>query len=111
MRALIFAYLAVLQVIGIVLAFQTRKVKHQGLEDSKFVAAIIYASSLMLVVLVLNTFVLNTYLNISGTLQAIGVLVLTTMVLVFIFVPKVCHTQLESHILIEHKLCNNLQCY
>lgn len=89
-RALIFAYLAALQVIGIVLAFQTRKGKYPGLEDSKFVAATIYISSLMLVVLALNAFVLGDYLNISGSLWAIGILVLTTTTLLLIIVPKVC---------------------
>lgn len=94
MRALIYAYLAALQIVGIVLAFQTRKVKYSGLEDSKFVSATIYVSSLMLVVLVLDTFVLGGYLNTSGTLLAVGVVTLTTAILLLIFVPKVCNAKL-----------------
>ena len=38
LRALIFAYQAVLQIVGIMLAFQTWKVKYPGLKDSKFIA-------------------------------------------------------------------------
>ena len=73
------------------LAFQTRKVKYPGLKDSKFIAIIIYTSSLVLVVLIVNAFVLGPYLNTSGSLQALGVLILTTTNLVLFFVPKVSY--------------------
>ena len=89
LRLLIFAYLAVLQIVGIVLAFQTRKVKYPGLNDSKFVAIIIYISSLVLVVLIVNAFVLGPYLTASGSVHALGVLILTTSILALIFLPKV----------------------
>ena len=85
----IFAYLAVLQIIGMVLAFQTRKVKVQGLRDSKFVAAIIYISSIILVALALVTFALRTYINIGIGIIATGIFTLTTIFLALIFVPKV----------------------
>ena len=91
LRALIFAYLAVLQIVGIMLAFQTRKVKFPGLKDSKFIAIIIYISSLVLVVLIVNAFVLSPYLNTSGSLHALGVMILTTTILALIFLPKVIY--------------------
>ena len=84
-----FAYLAILQIIGIVLAFQTRKVKMPGLRDSKFVAAIIYISSIILVVLALVTFTLRTYINIGTGIIATGIFTLTTTFLAMIFIPKV----------------------
>ena len=86
-----FAYLAVLQIIGLVLAFQTRKVKLQGLNDSKFVAAIIYISSIMLVVLALVTFSLRTYINIGTGISVFGIFSLTTISLSLIFIPKVSY--------------------
>ena len=89
LRALIFAYLAVLQIVGIMLAFQTRKVKYPGLNDSKFVTIIIYISSLVLAILIVNAYTLGAYLTASGSLHALGVLVLTTTILTLIFVPKV----------------------
>ena len=58
---LISIYLALLQIVGIVLAFQTRKVKIRVLSDSKFVAALVYISSIVLVVIVLTTFILRSY--------------------------------------------------
>ena len=86
---LIFAYLAVLQIIGLVLAFQTRKVKLQGLKDSKFVAAIIYISSIILMALALVTFSLRTYINIGTGISVFGIFLLTTIFLALIFIPKV----------------------
>ena len=85
----IFVLFAVLQVIGILLAFQTRKVKLRGLRDSKIIAAIIYISSIVLVVLALVTFSLRTYINIGTGLFAGGIFILTTIFLSLIFIPKV----------------------
>ena len=75
--------------MGIVLAFQTRKVKIPGLKDSKFVAAVVYISSIVLVALALVTFALRTYINISSGIRVAGIFTMTTMILVLIFVPKV----------------------
>ena len=87
----IFLYLAVLQIVGILLAFQTRKVKLHGLRDSKFIAAIIYISSIVLVVLALVVFALRVYINTGAGIYASGVLVLTTIFLFLIFIPKVIY--------------------
>lgn len=88
-QIVIFAYFAVLQVIGIVLAFQTRKVKLHGLRDSKFVSAIIYISSFLIVALAMETFTLRDYINIGAGIIAGGIFVLTTTFLSLIFIPKV----------------------
>ena len=90
-RILIFSYLVILQIIGIMLAFQTRKVKFPGLNDSVFVAAIIYTSSIVLVILMVDTFILNNYLNTFGAIFTVGIVILTTVFLAFTFVPKVTH--------------------
>lgn len=78
-----------LQVIGLVLAIQTRKVKLRGLRDSKYVAAIIYISSISVVVMALVTFALDKYINIGTGILAVVILALTTIFLILIFVPKV----------------------
>ena len=85
----IFAYLVILQVVGIVLAFQTRKVKLRSLKDSKYVAAIIYISSISIVVMALVTFALRNYINIGTGILAFGIFTLTTVSLALILVPKV----------------------
>lgn len=87
-KILIFIYLAMLQIIGIMLAFQTRRVKYKELRDSKFVAIIIYVSSLILLILAIDTFLLNTYLNAYGAIFSLGIIILTTTFLLLTFVPK-----------------------
>ena len=85
----VFFYLIMLQVVGLVLAIQTRKVKLRGLRDSKYVAAIIYISSISIVVMALVTFALENYINIGTGIFVFCVFTLTTIFLVLIFVPKV----------------------
>ena len=60
-----------------------------GLRDSKFVAAVIYISSIILVVLALVTFTLRAYINIGTGIIATGIFTLTTTFLALLFVPKV----------------------
>jgi gamma-aminobutyric acid type B receptor len=85
----IYTYLVMLQIVGIVLAFQTRKVKLPGLRDSKFIASIVYISSIILVILALVTFGLRTYINIGTGILVAGIITLTTITLGLIFIPKV----------------------
>ena len=86
---LIFVYLAIIQVVGILLSFQTRKVKIPVLNDSKYVVAIIYISSIVLVVLALGTFSLRGYINVQTAISCGGIMLLATTFLALIFIPKV----------------------
>ena len=86
---LIFVFLGLLQLVGIILAFQTRKVRISILNDSKSVTALIYISSIVLVVIVLITFILRGYLNVSAAMFYGGIILLATIFLIFIFIPKV----------------------
>ena len=86
---IIFVYLGLLQFVGIILAFQTRKVNITALNDSKAIAILIYISSIVLVVIVLITFILRSYINVSAAMFSGGILVLATFFLVLIFIPKV----------------------
>ena len=86
---MIFIYLALLQFVGIILAFQTRRVKINILNDSKAVASLVYISSIVLVVIVLVTFILRSYINVSAALFSGGIFVLATFFLLLMFVPKV----------------------
>ena len=97
----IFAYLVMLQVVGIVLAFQTRKVKLRSLKDSKYIASIIYISSISIVVMALVTFALKNYINIGTGILAFGIFTLTTVFLALIFVPKVSDT-VKGQLVVEN---------
>ena len=96
----IFLYLVLLQIVGIILAFQTRKVRINVLNDSKSVAALVYISSIVLVVIVLVTFILRSYINISAALFSTGIIVLATVFLILMFVPMVSVVSKASLILV-----------
>ena len=91
---LVFIYLGLLQFVGIILAFQTRKVKINVLNDSKSVTALIYISSIVLVVIVLITFILRGYINISAGVFSGGIILLATIFLLLMFIPKVNHNNM-----------------
>ena len=84
-----FSYLVLLQVIAFVLAVVTRNVKIKVLNDSKEMAIIIYTTSVVLLVLGIVTFGLSSYLIVTETLFNGGVILATTVVVFFLFVPKV----------------------
>ena len=83
------AYLAVLQILGIMLAVQTRRVKVKSLKDSAFVTANVYISSIVIVVFIIVTFVLRAYANTFSAILSFGTLLMTTAFLALTFIPKV----------------------
>lgn len=87
--ALEYVYLGLLQVIAVILAFNTRKVKIKVLNDSKSVAVIIYTTSVVLVALVIVSFALDSFIVVTEVLFSGGILLATTVFVGFIFVPKV----------------------
>ena len=86
---LIYVYLIIVQIVGIVLAFQTRKVKISALNDSKFIAAIVYISTIVLVILVLLIFSLRGYINVEAAIFNGGIIVMATVFVSLTFIPKV----------------------
>ncbi len=95
------AYLAILQIIGIVLAIQTRKIKIKLLNDSKYIAAVIYISSIALVLIAIVTLVPGIYINIIEAIFSGSLLMATTFFLGLIFIPKVNshhYTFLQCHV-------------
>ena len=88
--AVSFVYLVLLQVAAFILAIITRKVKIRVLNDFKEVSIIVYITSVVLAVLAGITFGLSSYLIVTETLFTSGVMLTTTVVLFFLFVPKVC---------------------
>ena len=83
------AYEALLLIIGIIFAIKTRKVKIKLLNDSKYVAGQIYVSAIALFLLVILTFTLDGYQNISEAVVSGGILLASTVFLALAFVPKV----------------------
>ena len=71
------------------LAIRTRKVKISILNDSKYITAIVYVSSLVLVVMMLVTFVSGNLQNLNEALFSAGLLLSTYIFLGLTFIPKV----------------------
>ena len=88
-----FLYLSLLQFAGMILAFQTRKVSIKALNDSKYVTALIYISSILLVAIALTAFLLRNYVNIKMAVFCGGIIVLATLFLVLIFIPNVSYIE------------------
>ena len=87
--ALEYVYLIILQVVALILAFMTRKVKIKALNDAKFVVAIIYVTSIVMVALIIITFALDSFVVVTEILFSGGIMLATTVFISFIFVPKV----------------------
>uniref|UniRef100_A0A1X7VH94 G-protein coupled receptors family 3 profile domain-containing protein n=1 Tax=Amphimedon queenslandica TaxID=400682 RepID=A0A1X7VH94_AMPQE len=87
-QALIMAMLFLLQAIGIFLAFQTRKVKVKVLNDAKQVTAIIYVTSVCVVLIIMTTFALGSFLNTSSAVFSLSIAAASTAFLILIFIPK-----------------------
>ena len=61
----------------------------KGVNDSKYVAAIIYITSVLMIVLVVVSVVLTEYVNVHTSLFALGLGLAATTVITFVFVPNV----------------------
>ena len=87
--ALLYGYKGLLQVIALILAFGTRKVKVKGMDDSKYIAVAIYITSIVLAVTTVSTYTLMDYVNVYPAVVGMGFLLGTTMILGLVFVPRV----------------------
>ena len=87
--AILYGYKDFLQIIALLLAFRTRKVKVKGLDDSKYIAVSVYITSIVLAVTTISTYTLIDYVNVYASVVGMGFLVGTTMILGLVFVPRV----------------------
>ena len=79
-----------MQVGAIFLAFGTRKVTIKGLNDSQYIVAAIYVTSLFLTAIIVLSVTVNDFVNLYAGLIGGGILITTTAILGLVFVPKVC---------------------
>ena len=93
----IFVYLGLLQLIGIILAIQTRKVKVKVLNDSKYIAALIYISSIVIIIIAIIRFTLTGYINVAEVFYSGGLLLATTAFLCLTFIPKMVSLYKDPH--------------
>ena len=89
---LTFLYKFVLQAVGLVLAFHTRSIKVDVLNDYRYNAAIIIASSLLALYLAVVLFFADgLHVLWSGIPLAAVIFLIIALYLVLTFLPKVCN--------------------
>lgn len=84
-----FAYILITQLISMFLAFRTRKVKIKALNDAKYVALIIYMTTVVAIVMIACAVLLNDRLNADGAVFGGLFYIFATIVLTVLFIPKV----------------------
>lgn len=84
-----YVYVLLVQVAAFILAIITRKVEIKVLNDSKEMFAIVYLSTPIIILLGLITFVFNSRFILNEVLFCGGVMIITTVFLGLLFVPKV----------------------
>ena len=70
------------------MAFHTRRIKVKALNDSKEIAVIIYINSIILTLLAVTQFALETY-DVYAAMFGLALLVDATLFLGLVFIPKV----------------------
>ena len=85
-------------IIGLVLAFQTRKIKLKGLRESSQVALASYIFAFTLIVFVVALYLTRQQPLFIASVLVIGTLLLVAplLILTAIFIPKVCEREEES---------------
>lgn len=84
-----FIYIIFAQLFSVFLAFQTRKVVIKALNDSKYVAIIIYLSTVIVTMMIIFTVTLDEFLNADGAVFGGLIYIFTTIILTILFIPKV----------------------
>ena len=101
----IFSFEAILQFIGVILAFQTRRVKIRVLNDYVYISATIYISTIAIVSTAAITVTLGALLNATEVAYSGALLIATTCLLCLTFIPKV-HCCMELSGLPEQAIIN-----
>lgn len=87
---ILYGYKGLLQLLALLLAFRTRKIKVKGLEDAKSIIAAVYVSTVGLVLLAISTYFLKgEYVNVYVVVRGISVVVITSIMVALIFIPIV----------------------
>ena len=85
----LYGYKALLQIVAILFAFSTRKVKVKGLDDAKYIAIAVYVTSIVTAVIIVATYTLYDFSNILPIVLCSGIFIGATIILLLVFIPKV----------------------
>ena len=86
-----YIYKFLLQIAAIYFAFMSRKIRFKALNDSKEIAAIIYITSLLLVISAFGFWIGLLYLNTSTVVFGLAQFLTASVILGLLFIPKVLY--------------------
>ena len=91
---ILLAYKGILLIVGLFLAFETRKVKIRQLNDSKLIGMSVYGIVVLSVALAAIGIFLEAMVSVFYTVTGLMILVGNTCLLCLIFIPKVLRSYL-----------------
>ena len=86
---ILYGYKALLQLLAVVFALKTRKVKVKGLDDSRYIIAATYVSSLVLLTVIIMTYTAQEYIHTYAIVTSVSFLLGSTIIVGLVFIPKV----------------------
>ncbi len=86
---ILYGTIAVLQVCALFMAVKTRKVQIKGLNDAKYIAAIVYLASLGSLIQLIGIFTLRNRVNTFPAVVVTSAVLVTMIMQGLIFIPKV----------------------
>ena len=89
---LIYLYKFVEYICAFYYAFRLRKVKIKSLNDTKYIVAFVYITSIILATTCISTLSLSKYINVYAAVYNLGFWLATSAIVGFLFVPKVLAT-------------------
>ena len=87
--AIIYGTVVILQICALFMAIKTRKVQIKGLNDAKYIAAIVYLASFGSLIQLIATFTLRNRVNTYPVVVATSVVLVTMIMQGLVFIPKV----------------------
>jgi hypothetical protein len=83
----IYGYKGLILIMGVFMAWETRHVKVQALNDSQYIGICVYSAVFSAIITVLTSFI-NEYVVFSYLARTISILTSTTLTLLLLFLPK-----------------------
>ncbi len=91
----LYGYKALLQIVALVFAVSIRKVKIRGLNNTVYIIAAIYVTSIVTTVIIVSTYTLVELVNVYAVMFSLCLFIGTTVILILVFIPPVssidCH--------------------
>ena len=89
--SILFSYKAFVLMAGVFLAFETRKVKHTALNESRFVGMLVYGTVIVSAALSPIGLLLHNHPSLQYGILGMMILLNITLILALVFVSKVTH--------------------